>query len=143
MSGGKIEKRVAENLASLAHRDRFMALLGAELVEADTGFAQVRAEVRPDHVNFNGTCHGGFTFALADMAFGIASNSHGALAAGVDAHVTYLSAAYQGDVLTATAREISRSRRIGSYSIDVARADGRLVARFTGTVFVSDEVREP
>ncbi len=143
MSGGKIEKRVTANLAALAHRDRFMALLGAELVEADKGFALVRAEVRPDHINFNGSCHGGFTFALADMAFGIASNSHGVPAAGIDAHVTYLTAAYQGDVLMATAREISRSRRIGSYSIDVARADGRLVARFTGTVFVSDEGREP
>jgi phenylacetic acid degradation protein PaaD len=118
-----------------------MALLGAELVEAATGFAVVRASVGPDHLNFNGTCHGGFTFALADIAFGIASNSHGTPAAGIDAHVSYLTAANQGDVLTATAREISRSRRVGTYGIEVTRLDGRAVARFTGTVIVNDEKR--
>ena len=115
-----------------------MALLGAELVQAATGFAVVRALVGPDHLNFNGTCHGGFTFALADIAFGIASNSHGVRAAGIDAHVTYLSAANRGDVLTATAREISRSRRVGTYGIEVTAADGRPVARFTGTVVISN-----
>ncbi|MDH3316514.1 MAG: hotdog fold thioesterase [Gammaproteobacteria bacterium] len=116
-----------------------MTLLGAELVEAGAGFAVVRAVVGSDHINFNGTCHGGFTFALADMAFGIASNSHGVLAAGIDAHVSYLAAAYEGDALTANAREVSRTRRVGTYAIDVARADGRPVARFTGTVVVSDK----
>lgn len=118
-----------------------MALLGAELVEADTGYAVVRASVGPDHLNFNGTCHGGFTFALADIAFGIASNSHGMRAAGIDAHVVYLTAANQGDVLVATAREIGRSRRVGTYGIEVALADGRPVARFTGTVIVMDARR--
>lgn len=137
MSGETTEKTPAANPAALARRDRFMALLGAELVETVAGFAVVRALVGPDHLNFNGTCHGGFTFALADMAFGVASNSHGMLAAGIDAHITYLTAAYEGDVLTATAREISRTRRVGTYGIDVARADGRPVARFTGTVLVS------
>lgn len=136
-----IEKRLSERLAELAHRDRFRALLGAELVEAATGYAKVQAKVGRDHLNFNGSCHGGFTFALADMAFGIASNSHGALAAGIDAHVTYLTAAFQGDVLIATAREVSRSRRIGTYGVDVERQDGRPVARFTGTVLVSDKMR--
>lgn len=139
MSGDTAEKRLAGNLAALARRDRFMALLGAELVDAAPGFAKVRAKVGPDHLNFNGSCHGAFTFALADIAFGVASNSHGVMAAGIDAHVTYLTAAYQGDVLTATAREISRTRKVGTYGVDVERADGRPVARFTGTVFISDK----
>ncbi len=142
MSGETTEKTPSASAAALARRDRFMALLGAELVEAGAGFAVVRAVVGSDHINFNGTCHGGFTFSLADMAFGIASNSHGVLAAGIDAHVSYLTAAYQGDALTATAREVSRTRRLGTYAIDVAGADGRPVARFTGTVLVNaDEAR--
>jgi acyl-CoA thioesterase len=126
------------DLTALAARDRFMALLGAELVEAGLGSAVVRATVKPEHLNFNDTCHGGFTFALADIAFGIASNSHGAVAAGIDAHVAFTAAAYQGDELTATAREVSRTRRVGTYAIDVLRADGRNVARFTGTVYIGD-----
>ena len=139
MSGDAIKDRAAQDPAVLARRDRFMALLGAELVHAGAGYAAVRAQVRTEHLNFNGTCHGGFTFSLADMAFGLASNSHGVLAAGVDAHVAYLTAAVEGDVLTATAGEISRGRRVGTYGVEVAREDGSLVARFTGTVIVSGE----
>ena len=116
-----------------------MTLLGAELIDAGAGFAVVRAVVRREHLNFNGTCHGGFTFSLADMAFGIASNSHGVQAAGIDAHVSYFAAASEGDVLTATARELARTRRVGTYGIEVNRADGRPVARFTGTVLVKGE----
>ena len=126
-------------VAGLAGRDRFMALLGAELVEAETGMAMVRAVVHAEHINFNGTCHGGFIFALADTAFGLASNSHGAVAIGIDAHVAYLCAASEGDALTATAKEVSRTRRIGTYDIAVQRTDGRQVARFTGTVFIPPE----
>lgn len=132
MTDVNAESRVAD----LAGRDRFMALLGAELVEAGAGTAVVRAVVGAAHLNFNGTCHGGFTFALADTAFGLASNSRGALAIGIDAHVAYLSAANEGDTLTAIAREVSRSRRIGTYEIEVQKSDGRQVARFTGTVFI-------
>ena len=41
------------------------------------------------HLNFNGGCHGGAIFALADSAFGLASNSHGPVAVGIDAHITF------------------------------------------------------
>ena len=135
MTDAAAESRVA----GLAARDAFMSLIGAELVEAGPGFAVVRAAVGPRHLNFNGTCHGGFTFALADTAFGLASNSRGDVAIGIDAHVAYTAAAREGDVLMATAKEISRSRRTGIYEIDVQRTDGRRIARFTGTVFISAE----
>ena len=123
-------------LEDLAIRDRFVSLLGFELVEADAGAAVVRGRVRAEHVNFNGTCHGGYIFSLADTAFGLASNSRGAVAIGIDAHVAFTAAAYENDELVATAREISRSRRIGTYGIEVKNADGRCVARFTGTVYI-------
>jgi acyl-CoA thioesterase len=94
------------------------------------------------HLNFNGTCHGGVTFALADAAFGLASNSHGVIAAAIDAHVTYQVAVKPGDVLTATAVEASRTRKLGVYRIDVTRRDGALVSTFTGTVYVTDRPNE-
>jgi acyl-CoA thioesterase len=93
--------------------------------------------VRAQHLNFNGTCHGGALFAIADTAFGLASNSHGLVAVGIDAHITYHVAAQKGDTLTATAVEVSRARRIAVYRIDVARGDGTLVSSFTGTVYVT------
>jgi len=132
----------AARVGRLAARDPLMRLLGIECVAGGPGRAVTTLAVRDHHLNFNGTCHGGVTFALADAAFGLASNSHGAIAAAIDAHVTYQVAVKPGDTLTATAVEASRTRRLGVYRIDVTRRDGALVSTFTGTVYVTDRPNE-
>ena len=128
---------VSKRVKALAERDPFITLLGAECVAAGPGTAVVRLTVGEQHMNFNGTCHGGVLFSLADSAFGLASNSHGRLAAAVDAHVGFTAPARIGDRLIATAREMNRSNRIGIYRVDVRREDDGLVAAFTGTVYIS------
>ena len=128
---------VRQRMARLCSRDLFPASLGIEFVEGSAGRAVVRLQVAERHLNCNGACHGGLIFAMADTAFGLASNSYGAVAAGIDAHITYHVAARLGDVLTATATEVSRGRKIGVYRIEIATAQGVLIASFTGTVFIS------
>jgi acyl-CoA thioesterase len=127
----------------MAAHDPFVRSLGIECTDAGFGRATVALEVRREHLNFNGSCHGGVIFALADTAFGLASNSHGAIAAGIDAHITYQVAVQAGDVLTASATEITRTRRLGVYRVDVTRADGTPVSSFTGTVYVTSRPHEP
>ena len=128
---------VAERIRRLAARDPFVQSLGIRCTEAGPGHASVSMHVAERHLNFNGTCHGGVTFALADTAFGLASNSHGHIAAGIDAHITYQLAAGLGDELMASAIEVSRSRKLAVYRIDVTRADGAMISSFTGTVYVT------
>lgn len=123
--------------AALARRDTFTRDLGIEVVEAALGRAVTRVQVEERHVNFNGVCHGGLTFTLADAAFGYACNSHGIMSAGIDVHMMYNTAARVGDMLTATAVEIARSARIANYRIDVVRADGTLIAGMSGTAFIT------
>jgi phenylacetic acid degradation protein PaaD len=122
--------------------DPFCAGLGIELVEASAGQATTRVTVEPRHLNFTGTCHGGLTFTLADAAFGYACNSHGVAAVGIDVHMVYNRAVRAGEVLTATATELSRSTKVATYRIDVVRADGKLVAGMTGTAFISGKPLE-
>ena len=117
-------------------RDPFVRAAAASAASTPARPRDVALTVAAAHINFNGTCHGGVIFTLADTAFGLASNSHGMIAAGIDAHITYHVAAQPGDTLTATATEVSRTRKIAVYRIDVARGDGTLVAGFTGTVYV-------
>ena len=138
-SKAKAQQRVAR----LAAHDRFAHAMGVALVDGGPGHATVAMTVREQHLNFNGSCHGGAIFALADAAFGLASNSHGAVAAGIDAHITYQAAAGLGDELTATAVEVSRSRRLAVYRIDVARTDGTMISSFTGTVYITAQHHEP
>ncbi|MSP76388.1 MAG: hotdog fold thioesterase [Rhodospirillaceae bacterium] len=123
--------------AALARRDTFTRELGIEVIEAALGRAVTRVQVEERHVNFNGVCHGGLTFTLADAAFGYACNSHGIMSAGIDVHMMYNTAARVGDMLTATAIEIARSARIANYRIDVVRADGTLIAGMSGTAFIT------
>ena len=133
----------ADCVRRLAARDPFVLGLGIRCVDAGPGHAAVAMAITAAHLNFNGTCHGGVIFSLADTAFGLASNSHGMIAAGIDAHITYHVAAQAGDTLTATAVEVSRARKIDVYRIDVTCTDGALVAGFTGTVYVLARPNEP
>jgi acyl-CoA thioesterase len=129
--------QIRQRIAQLAAADPFVRLLGISFVDGGPGRAVIEMTVREEHLNFNGSCHGGAIFALADTAFGLASNSHGRIAAGIDAHITYQAAAGLGDRLSATAVEVSRSRRLAVYRIDVTGAGGAVISSFTGTVYVT------
>jgi len=122
-------------LERLFARDAFARHLGLELLEAGEGRAAVRMRVGPEHVNFWGSCHGGAIFSLADTALGLACNSHGSIAALIDSHMTFSVAVKAGEWLTARAEEVSRTRKLGVYRMEVRREDGVLVASLTGTVY--------
>lgn len=102
-----MNRAAAVDLAVLAKHDAFCVGLGIELVEASLGRAVTRVKVGVQHLNFHGACHGGLTFTLADAAFGFACNSRGVASSGIDTHMIYNRPVKAGDVLTATAVEIS------------------------------------
>jgi LAO/AO transport system ATPase len=112
--------------------------IGLELVDAAAGSAAVRMRVGPQHLNFNGRCHGGAIFSLADMALGLACNSHGTVAALVDGNISISAGAEEGEWLLAHASEVSRSRKLAVYRVDVRReAGGEHVASLSGTVYLT------
>jgi LAO/AO transport system ATPase/phenylacetic acid degradation protein PaaD len=128
-----------QRMRGFVARDRAVYAMGIRLVSGGLGHAEVALEVSEQHLNFNGHCHGGVIFTLADTAFGLASNSHGAFAAGIDAHITYQAAVGAGDTLHARATELSRGRRIAVYRVDVTRrraGEATMAASFTGTVYI-------
>ena len=130
-----------ERVRNLHADDAFMRTCDVSLVDVAPGHATLRMRVAREHLNFLESCHGGALFSLADGAFGLASNSHGPISAAIDAHIAFHVAVREGDVLTARASEVSRSRRVATYRVDVDRDDGVRVASFTGTVFRRDESR--
>jgi len=130
-----IQRDAAALLERLMARDAFARHLGLELVAAGAGTATVRMRVRPEHHNFWNSCHGGALFSLADTALGLASNSHGTVAALIDSHMTFSIAVKAGALLTARAEEVSRTRKLGVYRVEIRRDDGVLVAGLTGTLY--------
>ena len=133
---GDIDDRVKR----LAAADPFLGLLGVQCTEAGPGHATTRLTLEGRHMNFNGNCHGGVIFTLADTAFGLAANGRGKIAVGIDTHVTFQRAAQLGETLVARSNEVSRSRRLAVYRVDVwvDGAPSALVSSFTGTVYVTD-----
>lgn len=121
--------------------DPFMHLLGIEVCSVGAGQAHLVAEVRPQHLNIHGTCHGGFLYSLADAAFALASNSHGVMAVALATHMEYFKSVREGDRLEARASEENLGRHTATYRIEIAR-EGQTVALFTGTVYRLSETKE-
>ena len=87
--------------------------------------------VQPQMVNGQRIAHGGFIFTLANSAFAFACNSHNERAVAAQGDITFIRPGKLGDVLVATAREISRSGRSGIYDVRVTAGD-EVIAEFRG-----------
>ena len=126
---------IEARLRRMAGRDNFNAALGIEFVEGRVGYAVLRLKVGQGHLNFYGYCHGGVIFTLADAAFGLANNSRESVSVAIDAHITFANPVREGDLLTATATEITARRAISTFRIQVELADGTPVSSFNGTAY--------
>ena len=105
--------------------------LGMRIIDITAGQATLTMTVRPDMVNGQRIVHGAFIFALADSAFAFACNSHNVKAVAAQGDITFIRPGKLGDVLVASAREISRSGRSGIYDVQV-RVGEEVIAEFRG-----------
>jgi acyl-CoA thioesterase len=105
--------------------------LGMQIVEIGPGRATLSMTVKPEMVNGQRIAHGGFIFTLADSTFAFACNTHNERAVAAQCQVTFIRPGKLGDVLVASAREISRSGRSGIYDVRVTAGDV-VIAEFRG-----------
>ena len=94
--------------------------------------------LHPHHWNAVNIAQGGALFTLADFAFAAASNSHGTIAVAINVSISYLKGVSSG-TLWAEAREISKSFKIGSYTVEIKDEQGEMVALFQGMVYRKQE----
>ena len=105
--------------------------LGMKIIEVGPGRATLTMTVQPHMVNGQRIAHGGFIFTLADSAFAFACNSHNEKAVAAQGDITFIRPGKLGDVMVATAREISRGGRSGIYDVRVTAGD-EVIAEFRG-----------
>jgi len=115
-------------------KDRFAAHNDITLLEIRPGYAKAELIISDKHLNGVDITHGGAIFTLADLAFAVASNSHGTVAVGVSATISYLKATSKG-TLTAEAREAALNPKLATYQVEVRDNDNDLIAIFQGTVY--------
>lgn len=112
--------------------DRACKALGMQVTAVGPGTATLTMPVREDMLNGHDLCHGGLIATLADSAFAYACNAYNevTVASGFDIHL--MSGARLGDLLTATACELSKGGRTGVYDIEVNNQRGEQIAAFRG-----------
>ncbi len=117
--------------------DRASQALGMQVVAVGPGSATLTMTVRSDMLNGHDTCHGGLLTTLADSAFAFACNAYNEVTVAAGFDVNFLAAAHLDDVLTATARELSKAGRTGVYDIVVTNQRGDSIAVFRGRSYTA------
>jgi acyl-CoA thioesterase len=112
--------------------DRASKGLGMQVVAIGPGTATLTMAVREDMLNGHDLCHGGLIATLADSAFAFSCNAYNEVTVASGFDINLVAGAKLGDVLTATAREVSKSGRTGVYDIGVTNQRGEAVAAFRG-----------
>ena len=113
-------------------QDHATKALGIAVQSIGPGTAVMTMTVRRDMLNGHQTCHGGMIATLADSSFAFACNSYNELTVASGFCVDLLAPAREGDVLTATASEMSKAGRTGVYDVEVRNQRGERIAIFRG-----------
>lgn len=123
-----------ENMIRFYENDNFSNHVGVELLEVSEGKAKAKMDIKKHHLNSFGIVHGGAIFALADLVFALASNSHGNISMAINVSISYIKAA-TGGTLFAEGKEISINPKLASYAINITDDNSELIAVFQGMVY--------
>lgn len=126
------QERAAKASAAMWAKDQASKWLGMTLNHVDEASASLGLTVQPQHCNGHDICHGGVIFSLADTAFAYACNSRNQSTVAQHNTISFIAPAHQGDVLTATAREVSLTGRSGIYDVRISNQNDKTIAELRG-----------
>lgn len=135
-----MENNIKQKLRDFFFNDEFAKTNGISIVDVSEGYGVTVMTVEKRHLNGVRSVQGGAVFTLADLAFALASNSRGNVSVGLNNYINYLKPAFEGDVLTAEAKEVSRGRTIGTYEVKITNQKAELIAVFQGTAYIKKDI---
>jgi acyl-CoA thioesterase len=127
------------DMQEMVKNDEVAKAFGIKLVECGKGWCRFSMVVRKGMLNAYGAAHGSVIYALADVAFAVACNSHGVKGVALSMTMHYRRPACENEQLTAEAREESRGKTTGLYRIKIMNGEGKLVAVAYGLAFLSQK----
>ena len=116
-------------------QDAFSRWLGIEIVDVSEGYCQLKMTVRKEMLNGFHITHGGIAYSLADTALAFASNTHGKKCISMETSISHSESTKEGDILTATTEELSKTEKTGLYLITIANQNNKNIAYFKGMVY--------
>ena len=121
----------------------FLKYIGGNLIDFGDGYAKLAFEIQPYHKQHLGVVHGGAIATLADHAgwYAVISEvQNGYTSATIEIKINYLKPA-DGDVLTAVATVVNRTKRTAFATIEIFAKDV-LVAYASGTYAIMEDRTE-
>ncbi len=125
----------AKNISLLKEMEKeepVACFLNMKLVELTPGYAKVKIKLVPQYQNFHQSVFGGIIMALADQAFGYASNSLAYPSVASQFNTYFIARAHSGDELTAECSVIKSGKRTGISEVTIRNQDDKLIARSIG-----------
>lgn len=116
----------------------FADLIGLHVTDGEKGLSIATLEAHAEHLNPNGVVHGAVLYALADTGMGAALTrvlDPGQICSTIEIKINYFRPAFPGPLRCET-RLIHRGRRTGALDSEILDAQGRLLARATGTFMI-------
>ena len=132
MDKEELAKKIVD---TMYNSDWFSQWLGIERITIEPGYCILKMKVRKEMLNGFAIAHGGITYSLADSALAFASNSHGRKSVSVETSISHIESLKEGEIITAEAKEISLTNKIGIYHITITNQAHKKVALFKGTVY--------
>jgi acyl-CoA thioesterase len=127
-----LAKKVVDKMIS---GDAFSQWLGIEILEITEGFCKLKMTVRDEMTNGFNIAHGGIAYSLADSCLAFAANADGTQAVSIETSISHTKKVVNGDILTATSKEMNKSNKTALYYITITNQDNLEVAHFKGTVY--------
>jgi len=131
-----------EIVNKMLNNDAYSLWLGVDLLSINKGDVSVKMTVKKEMTNGFGIAHGGITYALSDSCLAFSANSHGIHAVSIETSISHLKPVNVGDTLIAKSNEISLSKRIGVYQIDVYNQFNHIVSTLKGTMYRTGKIWE-
>ncbi len=127
-----LARKVIDKMIS---EDSFSQWLGIEVLEITEGFCKLKMTIRDEMTNGFNIAHGGISYSLADSALAFAANSDGIQSLSIETFISHTKKVFAGDILMAESKEISRTNKFATYSINITNQENTVVAKFKGKVY--------
>jgi acyl-CoA thioesterase len=131
-----------QRIRQMIENDRFVKLFGIEVEEASESFSRVSATVEDQFLNFHSVAHGGFVFALADVAFAVTVNAVSDAVA-VQWSLSQFRGGRLGEKVTAECRLLHGGRRLRVVELLVINSEGKTIAKGQATAIPVDASQLP
>jgi acyl-CoA thioesterase len=123
----------------------FTDSLGVRTLGMQDGAFVLELELEPRHMSRAARAHGGVLFSLLDTALGravIAELPPGRGCATVEMKINYFRPVQAGRI-RASGRCVQRTKSLAYAEGDIVNDEGKLLARATGTFFLTETIRQP